>query len=217
MLLTKRLSTFLSQNTTPQLHTFILLSPTGKLLSSSSPYPSSTLRTQATLAVSVWNLYHPFSTTTADLVAESLPSSSSAALSTPQAEEALDLKAITIQLEYGIMSIRCLTSGLLFVAIGPSATSSQLSGSQLLQPRIVSSRDTSAPGSPGVHEGYLHGSQVSLQGHGELPSGAVSDAGSVGSERGAQASIWGLRRRADEVGAALEERLEGFVLSIEGR
>lgn len=56
-----------------------------------------------------------------------------------------------------------------------------------------------------------------MQGHGELLSGAVSDAGSVGSERGATASIWGLRRRADEIGAALEERLEGFVLSVEGR
>lgn len=53
--------------------------------------------------------------------------------------------------------------------------------------------------------------------HGEVLSGAVSDAGSAGSERGAQASIFGVRRRADEVGAALEGRLEGFVLSPEGR
>jgi hypothetical protein len=56
-----------------------------------------------------------------------------------------------------------------------------------------------------------------LHGHGELLSGAASEAGSVGSERGAQASIWGVRRRADEVSAALEGKLEGFVLSGEGR
>lgn len=45
----------------------------------------------------------------------------------------------------------------------------------------------------------------------------MSDAGSIGSQKGAQASIFGVRRRADEVGAALEEKLEGFVLSAEGR
>jgi len=48
-------------------------------------------------------------------------------------------------------------------------------------------------------------------------SGAASEAGSVGSERGAQASIWGFRRRADEVGGLLEGKLEGFVFSEEGR
>jgi hypothetical protein len=215
MLLTKRLSTFLSQNTTPQLHTLILLSPTGKVLCSSSPFPSSTLRTQATLAVSLWSLYHPFHPTTATLVTDSLSSSISDVVPT-SGEEGHDLSAITIQLEYGIMSIRTLISGLLFVAIGPSPPS-QFTSSQHVQPRIASSTNTSAPGSPGIHEIYRYESQVSLHVHGEVLSGAVSDAGSAGSERGAQASIFGVRRRADEVGAALEGRLEGFVLSPEGR
>lgn len=40
-----------------------------------------------------------------------------------------------------------------------------------------------------------------------------SDVGSIGSERAAQASIWSVRRRAEDVGNALEKRLEGFVLS----
>lgn len=48
-------------------------------------------------------------------------------------------------------------------------------------------------------------------------SGAVSEAGSMTSERGSQASIWSVKRRADQVSAALEGKLEGFVLSGEGR
>jgi hypothetical protein len=206
MLLTKRLSAFLSQNTTPQLHTLILLSPTGKLLSSSSTSSSSVLRTQATLAVSLWNLYHPFSTNTSELITSALPSF------IQSSTDAHELGAITIQLEYGIMCIRSLSSGLLFVAIGPSSTPSPNP-----QHRIPLSANTSAPGSPGVNEMGHHGSQVSLHGHDGLLGGPASEAGSIGSERGAQASIWGVRRRAAEVGQALEGKLEGFVLSGEGR
>lgn len=56
------------------------------------------------------------------------------------------------------------------------------------------------------------GSQLSLQG--EMLSGAVSEAGSVGTERSVVgASIWGVRRQAEEVGRLLEGRLEGFGLS----
>jgi hypothetical protein len=217
MLLTKRLSTFLSQNVTPQLHTLILLLPTGKLLSSSSSSPTSTLRTQATLAVSLWNLYHPFNAGTSTLVAESLPASNSSQI-VPSDGEERDLSVITVQLEYGTMSIRSLTSGLLFVAIGPSSTPSAFPNSPRLQHRIASSTNTSGPSSPSAHEsGFHHGSQVSLHRHAEVLSGAVSEAGSVGSEGGAQTSIWSMRRRADAVSAALETRLEGFVLSGEGR
>lgn len=217
MLMTKRLSTFLSQNTSPNLHTLILLSPTGKLLSSSSSSPASILRLQASLAVSLWNLYHPFNASTAVLVTASLPSPNSNQTSPPD-EEDRDLSAITIQLEYGTMSIRSLASGLLFVAVGASSTPSPFPSSQHLQHRIASSTNTSGPSSPLAYDpGYQHGSQVSLHRHGELLSGPVSEAGSVGSERGTQASIWSVRRRADEVSAALEGRLEGFVLSGEGR
>lgn len=212
-----RLSTFLSQNTSPQLHTLILLSPTGKLLSSSSSSPASMLRTQATVAVSIWNLYYPFQASTSTLVAESLPPSASN--NSPSSREpGKDLSAITVQLEYGTMSIRALTSGLLFVAIGPSSTPPPISSSQHLQPRVISSTNTSGPSSPSAHElGNQHGSQVSLHRHGEILSGAVSEAGSVNSERGAQASIWSVRRRADGLSAALERKLEGFMLSVEAR
>jgi hypothetical protein len=189
MLLTKPLSTFLATHTSPQLPTLLLLSPTGKLLSSSSPSAASTLRTQATLACSLWTLYHPFQTTTSPLVASALPSSD---LSQTLSSNQEDLNAITIQLEFGIMCIRALKSGLLFVAIG------------LSQQQGAGSRHTSPPASPGMLEG--HGSQLSLAG--EL---AVSEAATERSVVGS--SIWGVRRQADEVGRFLEERLEGFGMS----
>lgn len=208
MLLTKRLALFLSQNISPQLHTLILLSPTGKLLCSSSPSPASTLRTQATLAVSLWNLYHPLNISASILVASSS--------STHPAHN--DLACITIQLEYGIMYIRSLVSGLLFVAIGPSSIpSSSLPSLQLLnaqQSPSIGEGSTSPPLSPPLKQDEMHGSQVSLQAHGEgTISGAGSEAGSAVTERGAHASIWGVRRHAEEVGRLLEEKLGGFVLS----
>lgn len=47
-----------------------------------------------------------------------------------------------------------------------------------------------------------------------MQSGAVSEAGSVGTQGStAGASIWGVRRQAEEVGRFLEGALEGFVLS----
>ena len=213
MLLTKPLSTFLSANSTPQLHTLLLLSPTGKLLSSSSPSPASTLRTQATLACSLWTLYHPFQTTTSPLVDASLTSSTANGRDRREEQE---LNSITIQLEFGIMCIRALSSGLLFVAIGPSSPSySQPSAGLSPHPsssylhQHINASHTSPPASPNTQE---HGSQPSLQG--EVTSGAVSEAGSVGTQGSVSgASIWGVRRQAEDVGRFLEGKLEGFVLS----
>lgn len=206
MLLTKPLSAFLAAHTTPQLHTLLLLSPTGKVLSSSSPSSASTLRTQATLACSLWTLYHPFPSTTSSLVASSLPTSTSNPL--PQSSDQ-DLNSITIQLEFGIMCIRALKSGLLFVAIGPSPSfnTQTYPGSRHQQ---IGSRHTSPPSSPSALEREL-GSQLSLQGE---MSGAASEAGSVRTERSVVgASIWGIRRQAEDLGRRLEGRLEGFGLS----
>jgi hypothetical protein len=211
MLLTKRLTTFLSQSTTPQLQTLLLLSPTGKLLCSSSPSPASTLRTQATLACSLWNLYHPFNTNTSSLVTSSLPPSPTAY---ENRDSDKDLSCITIQLEYGIMCIRALSSGLLFVAIGPSNVfPSPFPYPQHLNvPRHIGSNYTSPPSSPAPHEGDVHGGLATLHAEGTI-SGAGSEVGSVGTERGAGASIWGVRKRAAEVSQLLEGRLEGFQLS----
>jgi hypothetical protein len=225
MLMAKRLTTFLSQNTTPQLPTLILLSPTGKLLSSSSPLPASTLRTQATLACSLWTLYQP---SASSLISSSLPRTSSnirgsdSTLSSTTTAAENDLSTITIQLSHGIMVIRALTCGLLFVAIGPSnasSTSSPHPSSHTLAAQGSSHSHTSPPSSPPAHEGYegIHererDSSSNLVG---IRSSAPSEAGSVGSIGTRTGSIMGVKKQADEVGRFLDAQLEGFVLSLGG-
>jgi hypothetical protein len=229
MLLTKRLTTFLSQNTTPQLPTLLLLSPTGKLLSSSSALPASSLRTQATLACSLWTLYQPAASS---LITSAIPpqshsqsnthprgSDATLSSTTTAADNDHNLASITVQLTHGVMVIRALSCGLLFVAIGPSSVPVS-SPSQTLRAQSISSHThTSPPSSPpgqghgengyngeGAHDGVGLGSG----------SGAPSEAGSVRSTR--TASIMGVKRQAEEVGRWLDGQLEGFQLSsAEGR
>ena len=193
MLLTKRLTAFLSQSASQQLHTLLLLSPTGKLLASASSSPASVLRTQATLAVALWSSYNP-------LPINPGANSSQTTITNANARATnASPSTITIQLEHGIMCIRALTSGLLFVAIGQGA---HLSGSQ-----YVGSPAISAAGSPRDALQY-NDSQANLK--------AGSEAGSVGSERG-QGGIWSIRKRVEEVGNLLEGKLGGFELSTEAR
>ncbi|KAE8453335.1 hypothetical protein EG329_011403 [Mollisiaceae sp. DMI_Dod_QoI] len=224
MLLNKRLTTFLSQNATPQLPTLLLLSPTGKLLTSTSPLSASALRTQATLACSLWVLYQP---SIPSLISSALPQvshkssqndsrgseSTISSASTATATEH-ELSTITIQLTHGVMVIRELSCGLLFVAIGSSPTpSSPHSSSHLLQGGLGS--HTSPPSSPspaGNGEEYAEGSTLIGRG-----SATASEAGSVRSVSG-RTGIMGIRRQADEVGRWLDGQLEGFTLSSgEGR
>jgi hypothetical protein len=227
MLLTKRLTTFLSQNTTPQLPTLLLLSPTGKLLSSSSPLPAPTLRTQATLACSLWALYAPSISSLITSTIHPPPSTSSnqprgsdATLSSTStvAENDHELAAITIQLSHGVMVIRALSCGLLFVAIGPSNLA--VSGpSQTIHAQSISSH-TSPPSSPpaqGDMHGY-NGEGAHERDLGAVGSGAPSEVGSVRSTGSRTASIMGIKRQAEEVGRWLDGQLEGFQLSsAEGR
>ena len=222
MLLTKRLTTFLSQNATPQLPTLLLLSPTGKLLSSSSPLPASTLRTQATLACSLWTLYQP---TASSLITSAIhvpqpsssthPRGSDATLSSTTTAAESDLATITIQLSHGVMVIRALSCGLLFVAIGASTLAAS-SPSQTLQASSLS-QHTSPPSSPPAQgEGYNgEGAQGDLD---AVRSGAPSDAASVTSTGSRTAGIMGAKRQAEEVARWLDGQLEGFQFSsAEGR
>lgn len=222
MLLTKRLTTFLSQNTSPQLPTLLLLSPTGKLLSSASPLSASTLRTQATLACSLWTLYQPAPSLITSVLptnphqpgARNQPRGSDSGSSTITAAEN-ELSTITIQLTHGIMVIRALACGLLFVAIGPSAAASNSTSNQLLQAHHAS--QMSPPSSPPAHtdDSNRETPGESLRG---LGSKAPSEAGSVGSTGTRTGSIMGARRHAEEVGKWLDSQLDGFALSsVEGR
>lgn len=146
MLLTKRIATLLhhtleasrpiqqanltpgsdASNASNGLHTLLLLSPTGKLLSSSSPQPTSTLRTWCTVACSLWGLYtregqdaSAFNVNLGDAVAGGLSS-----------EDGGGVRSILVQLENGIMVLRMLRCGLLFVAVGGSGTSTHGESSQ---------------------------------------------------------------------------------------
>lgn len=243
MLLNKRLTSFFSQNTTPQLPTLLLISPTGKLLSSSSPLPASQLRMQATLACTLWNLYQPLQANNGDILSAALSSQSSSSLrqsrsnpfptiSTPGGD---DQSCITIQLSEGIMVIRALKCKLLFVAIGVSSVPTVYPTSPMLHaqaqhlssssfgspptspsPQHTEGQDSPLVGSHGDKEGHREsiGSSLAVKG-----SKAPSEAGSVGSTtRREQANIMAVKRQADEVGRWLEGSLEGFSLSSgEGR
>ncbi|OTA92836.1 hypothetical protein M434DRAFT_31448 [Hypoxylon sp. CO27-5] len=121
LLLTKRLTAFLSSNLSPQLHTAVLTTPSGKLLAHASPHPVGTLRTQCTVAASIWALYS--SPTATDTVTDALPHSESQSSARPiysRSGSGSGPSAVTIQLTGGVMVIRRLRCGLLFVCIGPT-------------------------------------------------------------------------------------------------
>ncbi|QSZ35979.1 hypothetical protein DSL72_007101 [Monilinia vaccinii-corymbosi] len=199
MLLSKRISTFLQHNISPHLHTLILLTPTGKLLSTSSTSSASVLRHQGTLALSLWTLYSPFPSQT---VSDALPLNDS----TSNAHKAIprETKSILIQMEFGIMVIRMLACGLLFVAIGPGVSGGTTTTTpQTPREGLIS---ISQPGSPdGGHEREI------------MRSGEGSETASLRSAKGGGVGIMGMRRQAEELGRWLEGALDGLVLSTAAR
>jgi len=216
MLLTKHLSNFLNANRSPQLHTILLVTPTGKLLSSSSPLPSSTLRNQATLACSLWELYAPL--VEDGTVEASLPSDGHEHESEPDTERK-DLSSILIQLDHGIMIIRELKCSLFLVTIGlpPSSTTSPPPQLQHLSQGLgylalhQSTQPSQLESLNGVEDrGGLH--PVRSENFIDTISSAASDAGSANTGVGVH-SIKQLRRQTEELGKCLDGELKGFSLS----
>ncbi|KAK1589757.1 uncharacterized protein LY79DRAFT_670365 [Colletotrichum navitas] len=152
LLLTKRLTAFLAANLNAHLHTALLATPSGRLLAHASPEPVSLLRTQATVASSLFALH----ASTAPDIPDALPNSSSSppqssadnnnnnnnndnttttttttsataggggAAAKAGAGGAGKPLTITVQLAGGVVVIRRLKCGLLFVCIGPLAES----------------------------------------------------------------------------------------------
>ncbi|RDL37116.1 uncharacterized protein BP5553_04549 [Venustampulla echinocandica] len=234
---------FLSQNTSPELPTMLLISSTGKLLSSCSPLPASTLRTQSTVASTLWNLHHPdpdrdphqsagnnhVSSPQSVSSQATTEGPSSPAPSGASTTNGSDLNSITIQISHGIMVIRSLSCGLLFVAIGPSSVPTTITALPDLSslaphtPRVASSH-TSPPSSPApqqesheaIPENDMSGSAVAATG-----SGFPSQVGSVRSSvarASKKANLMAIKRQAEEVSRWLDDRLQGFTLgSGEGR
>lgn len=149
LLLTKRLTAFLHANLSPQIHTAALTTLSGKLLAHASSHPVSTLRTQCTVAASVWAVYA--SPGAGAAVADALPSATpTPGLSSPAASALASSPtsppgtaaglppaalagssrastiggsrptAVTIQLSGGVLVARLLRCGLLFVCVGPA-------------------------------------------------------------------------------------------------
>ncbi len=214
MLLTNHLSNFLNANRNPQLHTILLVTPTGKLLSSSSPLPSSTLRNQATLACSLWELYTPL--VEDGTVQASLPSDNHEQELEPSTDRK-DISSILIQLDHGIMIIRALKCSLFLVSIGlpPSSTNStpqqplsQGLGFLTLHPSAPSSQLDALNGAEDMGTVRSVRSETFADGI----SSAASDAGSANTGVGVN-SLRQLRRQTEELGRCLDTELEGFLLS----
>ncbi|OTB09595.1 hypothetical protein M426DRAFT_316145 [Hypoxylon sp. CI-4A] len=130
LLLTKRLTAFLSSNLSPQVHTAVLTTLSGKLLAHASPHAVGTLRTQCTVAASIWAQYAtPASSLNAVEALPLLP----LPLPPPHAADTIHStppvpSAVTIQLTGGVMVVRLLRCGLLFVCLGPAAAATGESG-----------------------------------------------------------------------------------------
>ncbi|KAI1002072.1 hypothetical protein K3495_g6128 [Podosphaera aphanis] len=190
MLLTRNLTQFLTQNTTRAIPTMILLSPAGKLLSSSSPLPAARLRTQATLAYSLWTLYRPAVASITAALPHPVPSPDVETILPSTSKTKHDLSTLTIQLSQAVLVIRALSCGLLFVAIGVSnvAPSASLSAG-------------SAKSSPST--------SVREDGGGPKPS---NDATSTSNTESPTACITETKLLSEEVAKWLDEQLAGFNL-----
>ncbi len=121
LLLTKRLSAFLHANLSPQLQSALLTTPSGRLLSYASPSPVVSLRTQATVAASLWAIHAAAS----GAAARGQPGTDDddedgdeAAARSARLPSSVSL-AFTSGAAVIIRRLRC---GLLFVCIGPPPT-----------------------------------------------------------------------------------------------
>ncbi|KAI0907715.1 hypothetical protein F4824DRAFT_500795 [Ustulina deusta] len=195
LLLTKRLTAFLRANLSPQIHTSLLTTVAGKLLTHASPHSVATLRTQATVAASLWALYAAPST--GATIESALPSHSPSVLVGKPTSS-----AITVQLAGAVVAIRHLRCGLLFICIGPPAES----------PGSASPRHSHQQSRP------MQTPQANLDSQPSPPLGSPSEVESVTSTGATTASIATsnsvgasavvvMRRQAEELARCLNDRL----------
>ncbi|KAK8098608.1 uncharacterized protein PG998_014094 [Apiospora kogelbergensis] len=193
-LLTKRLTSFLQSNLSPQIHTTLLTTLSGKLLAHASPHPVSTLRTQCTVAASIWTIYAAQGTNAA--LAEALPPTPAGT----KARQDPTSGAITIQLTGAVLVVRKLRCGLLFVCIGPipdggeQAQSAQGQSHSLQVPQAASSSHPTPLGSPSEVE--------SVASAGAATTASVTTIGSVNA-----AGVALMRRQAEELAKWLDDKL----------
>ncbi|KAI1369993.1 hypothetical protein F5Y08DRAFT_6973 [Xylaria arbuscula] len=196
LLLTKRLTAFLRANLSSQIHSTLLTTVAGKLLTHASPHSVSTLRTQATVAASLWALYSASST--GATIENALPSHSASKLVGKPTSS-----AITVQLAGAVVAIRLLRCGLLFICIGPPAEipgstsprNSQHQNRPMQTPQANLDSQPSPPiGSPSEVESVTS-------------TGAATTASIATSNSVSASAVVAMRRQAEELARCLNERL----------
>ncbi|KAH7040808.1 uncharacterized protein B0I36DRAFT_358058 [Microdochium trichocladiopsis] len=207
LLLTKRLTAFLHTNLNAQVHTALLTTLAGKLLAHASTLPVSTLRTQCTVAASLWATYATPETSSS--IADALPASQQADHS--QGSRDPTPSALTLQMAGALVVLRQLKCGLLFVCIGPTpeAAAASVSGEyagqrqqrhgQHLQTPLHSEHPTPTIGSP---------AEVASV-HSAAPS--TTTLGSVGAT-----GVVLMRRHAEELAKWLDDKLGTLGVPAEG-
>ena len=183
LLLTKRLTTFLRANLSPQITSTLLLMPSGRLLAYACQpaVPVSTLRTQGTVAASLWAIHSHGTDRESIATALGGQEQSASSRSASGGGGSREPSAVTLQLDGGnIVVIRRLRCGMLFVCIGPSqpgdaaaaaASSLQLTQQQQQQPtpeQVVHERNGHLPS-----QHHHHGQQHLASSHAQTSSPTV--------------------------------------------
>ncbi|ORY61312.1 uncharacterized protein BCR38DRAFT_31706 [Pseudomassariella vexata] len=203
LLLTKRLTSFLRSNLSPQIHTALLATLSGKLLAHASAQSVSILRTQCTIASSIWAVYS--APAAREAIPEAIPphfSSMSHRDPTPS--------AVTIQLTGAVLVVRKLRCGLLFICIGPAPegaeqeASTQSHGQAVQTPQLTGDAlPIPTVGSPSEVE--------SVTSVGAATTTSVTTTASI-STAGAVL----MRRQTEELARWLDDKLGGLGIPDEG-
>ncbi|KAI1074181.1 hypothetical protein F5B20DRAFT_586510 [Whalleya microplaca] len=205
LLLTKRLTAFLHTNLTPQIHTALLITLSGKLLAHASPHPVGTLRTQCTVAASLWALYSsPAAGTT---VTDALPPQTAHAQ--PPTYGPPTPSAVTLQLAGAVVVIRLLRCGLLFVCIGPTTSSEGGEhGAQAQAQAHTRPVQTPQPQQQGEAQATTPPlGSPSEAGESVASAGAATTASIATTASVATAAVVVMRRQAEELARWLDDKL----------
>ncbi|KAB5583126.1 hypothetical protein GE09DRAFT_1077740 [Coniochaeta sp. 2T2.1] len=237
LLLTKRVTSFLSANLTPQIHTTCLTTPSGNLLAHASNLsPARVLRRQAAVAASLWAMHNRPGY--GRDVEDALPKTCSSGV---PGEEGLAPRAITVQLEPTeadgsgtVVVIRGLKCGILCIVLaGPEhppssgnrdgGNSSPGAGGRV-EGGTVSPKSHDAGGNassgglrPPAHSNHAAGSpsdSILSSGTAAATASIASHAttGSVSVGGIDTAFVLGIRRQAEEIARCLDEKLGSLTI-----
>ncbi|OIW24898.1 hypothetical protein CONLIGDRAFT_684800 [Coniochaeta ligniaria NRRL 30616] len=245
LLLTKRVTSFLAANLTPQIHTACLTTPSGNILAHASTISSArVLRRQAAVAASLWAMHNRPGY--GRDVEDALPKTCSSGV---PGEEGLAPRAITLQLEPTdadaggagtVVVIRGLSCGILFLVLAgpehpPSPSSTNADGTSSLPSGGAGAGGRTEGGtvSPKTHDGLAgasaasrSGTQLSVAHPGSpsdsiLSSGTAAASASIASHSSVAvggintAFVLGIRRQAEELARCLDDKLGSLAIPQE--